>query len=179
MNPQQTDNQATDTPEVVTSPLVGKISSAVENPFTGKKQKMTGHYSLPLALNMDDLASLTKGNQDDVLFWFNHGRKMAARAQVAAKLDFDLGNDDLNDLYRSFKNALNNMVDDKTPEPKRKRVIDFILGEDKFADLKTAMDSWKPEDITIDFSSTELRKPSGKRGRPGAKADESGEESES
>jgi len=120
---------------------------------------------------------ITGGKVEDLLFWFNYGRKVAARAQVNAALGFDLGDEKLNDLFKSFQNAMSNMVTDKTTPEKREKIKNFILDEDKFEPLRSHLADWKPEGVTVDFSSVEIKKPSGQKGRPKKESDsdESGE----
>jgi hypothetical protein len=166
MNPNQTDNE-----DNMTNPFIGLVSSKTLNLFTGQKEELKGKYSLPLATDLQSLNSLVQGNESDILFWINFGRKVAARSQDNARLEFDLGSDELNDKYSAFDSALKSMVDDKTTPERRQRVIDFILGEPKFAELKDALANREIGEIFVDFAEVELKKPSGKRGRQKKESD--------
>ena len=152
-----------------------QVRKNVDNPFTGKKVEMTGTYQLPIAQNLNEINSMTKGDEQEITFWFNYGRKVAAKNQALAALDFGLETEDLNDLHSQFKNALRNMVDETTPDDRRKVVIDFILGVPKYQKLKTALDELQKtgmEPIALDFGGKdELRKPTGVRGRRKKSAD--------
>ena len=149
----------------------GKGNKKVTDPF-GKQVVRQGTFSLPLAQNFDEAMQLSKGSEDDLIFWYNHGRKLQARMQLNASLDLDLGSKQLNDDYKSFENAMEQIgVTKDTPEEERKQVREFILKQPKFAGIRAKWDEIENKGfgpVHLDFSDVELKKPSGKRGRPAA-----------
>lgn len=144
----------------------GRTKTDVVDPFSkDSKEKIEreGYYEIPIATNLDQANSIVKGNEQELLFWFNYGRKVQARAQMTQSLKVDLGDD-----HKSFENALKNMVDENTPPERVERVKQFILGEPKFAALREKMEQARKEGfgtIFLDFSKEELKKPTGVRGR--------------
>lgn len=176
MNP----NVSTEMTPVDPTKITGKVTKKVKNPFTGKTITREGVYELPAAHGDITSAFALVGNrEDEVLFWFNQGRKNQARLQVNQALDFDLGSDELNELFDSFTDAMDALLPKDADEKKRKRVKDFILSEEKFEPLVSALESLEKsglESVNILFGSpdadgkvsdgeTELKKPTGVRGR--------------
>lgn len=162
------------------SKFLNTVKSKVKNPFTGKTIVREGMYELPIAHGDIATAYAICGNrEDEVIFWFNHGRKTQARLQANQALDFDLGSDELNELFDSFTEAMESILPKDADEAKRKRVKDFILSEDKFQPLVSALETLEKsglETVTLVFGSpdadgkikdgeTELKKPTGVRGR--------------
>jgi len=181
--------------------FVGRVSKKEDNPFTGTKIVYEGEYALDLASKFEDpekgydaALAMCGGNLKDLLFWFDHGRKTQARTQATLDLGLEFTSDkedeeenkkevdELDNLYRAFSNALDNMVTKDTPKEKRKRVIDFILGEDKFEPIRNKLNNIQdPEPKFTSFGANEskgevkLKKPSGIKGRQKTvKTDESG-----
>jgi len=149
----------------------GKGNKKVTDPF-GKQVVRQGTFSLPLATDSSDAYQLCGGSEEDVVFWFNHGRKLQARMQLNASLDLDLGSKQLNDDYKSFENAMEQIgVTKDTPKEEREQVQAFILKQPKFEGIRAKwaeiqQNGFGP--VHLDFSEVELKKPSGKRGRPAA-----------
>ena len=169
MNPQTANEnlnevEATENEGVLSASVTKKIT----DPFTNKEIKAKGNYSLPLATSLETLNSLSGGKIEETIFWFNYGRKVAARAQVAAKLDFDLGSDSLNASFKSFTVAMAQILGKDASEERQKLTKDFILSQPQFSALSEALKNYSQGDVNVDFSSEELKKPSGKRGRPGS-----------
>ena len=142
----------------------GKVSTKVTNPFNGKEVKVTGDFKLPLATSMEEALHMVGDIDDDVVFWFNLGRKAAARAAVSAKLGIDLGSDEKNELLKSFTAAMDSMSSDNMSPERKKRIQDFILSEEKFQPIREEVQNWTPEHQSIDFAVVELKKPDSKRG---------------
>lgn len=159
--------------EVVEDIYTGKVSTKVTNPFTRKEVKVTADFKLPQAKSGEQALNMVNGSEDDLVFWFNMGRRLVARQIVGQSLGFDLGSDDLNNLYKSFDSAMASMYSEGMSEERVKKIRDFILGEEKFAPLRDKLTSWTPEHQTFDFSQIELKKPSGKRGPKGKSTSES------
>lgn len=183
--------------EVIKDPskLTGPVSKNVDNPFTGEEIKRKGTYELEAAQTIEQAYSLVGQNEKDVLFWFNHGRRVQAKQQMLSYLDFDLGDEKLNDLFKSFRSAMNNIVTKDTPVKRREAVQEFILSEDKFEPIREKLAEMKAsgiEDVKVKFASatlpiedengkvtgfkvaegeTLLRKPTGKKGRRKLTAD--------
>lgn len=171
MNPNAVVENEVENDEQESGILVKSLKKSIEDPFSGKKIVAEGEYSLPLASSLEDAEKLVAGNVEDLLFWFNFGRKTAARAQVAAMLSgFDSGDEKINDLYKSFTSAMNSILGEKATPEKRELTKQFILSQDQFSPLKSALENWKPGSVSVDFSQVELKKPSGKKGRPAAEA---------
>lgn len=176
MNP----NVSTETTPVDPSKITKTVTKKVKNPFTGKTITREGIFELPAAHG--DIASayaLCGNREDEVIFWFNQGRLNQARLQMNQALDFDLGSDTLNELFDSFQDAMDALLPKEADEKKRKRVKDFILSEEKFQPLVSALETLEKsglESIAVTFGSpdangkinegeTELKKPTGVRGR--------------
>ena len=147
----------------------GKVSTKVINPFNGKEQKVTGDFKLPLATSGEEALNMVAGSESDLVFWYNLGRKAAARAAVQAKLGIDLGSDEKNELLKSFTAAMDSMSSEGMSAERKKRIQDFILSEEKFEPIREDVTNWTPEHQSIDFAVVELKKPDSKRG-PKAKA---------
>jgi len=157
------------------SRITGAVSKKVDNPFTGDEIVRKGIYDLQAALKIEDAYALVGGNESEVLFWFNHGRRTQAKQQMLGLLDFDLGDEKLNDLFKSFRSAMNNIVTKDTSAERREAIQKFILSEDKFEPIREKLDAMKAqgiEDVKVTFSTVnpdenevELRKPTGKKGR--------------
>ena len=182
--------------ETVTDPTLikGVVKRKVKNPFDGTMIVREGTYELPAA-HGDDLATaltLVGNKESEVIFWFNQGRKNQARLQVQQALDFDLGSDDLNELFDSFNDAMDSLLTKDASKEKRERIQNFILSEDKFQILKIALDDLKEKGIgginmvfgspdsenKIPEGETELKKPTGIRGRRKKVSDTDVEETE-
>lgn len=116
-------------------------------------------------LRLINLAFDVESVQDDLTFWANQGRKNAARQQTNLAIDFDLGSEDLNDLLNAYNNAMKNLNDDKTTEEEYEANKKFVLSGKKFAPLKEVLANIKMDDLVMDFSEIELRKPTGVRGK--------------
>lgn len=185
MNP----NVAEQNVPVDPSKITGMVKRKVKNPFDGTMIVREGSYELPAAYG-DDIATalaLVGNKESEVIFWFNQGRKNQARLQVQQALDFDLGSDDLNELYDSFNDAMDSLLTKDATKEKRERIQNFILSEDKFQILKIALDDLKEKGIgginmvfgspdaegKINEGEVELKKPSGIRGRRKKVSDES------
>lgn len=162
----------------VAGTYAGKVSTTVVDPFTGKKLKAIGEYSLPQATDSESLDSLSKGDISEVIFWYNFGRKVAARAQVAAKLGFDLGSPELNDLFSSFMGAMDQLVGKDGTQEQRDAFKGFVLAQAKFKPLAEALENYTPGSVNVDFATEELKKPSGKKGRPAASGNNTSADSE-
>lgn len=177
------------------SRITGTVSKKVDNPFTGDEIVRKGIYDLQAAQNIEQAYELVGQDEKEVLFWFNHGRRTQAKQQMLGLLDFDLGDEKLNDLFKSFRNAMNNIVTKDTSAERREAIQKFILSEDKFEPIREKLDAMKAqgiEDVKIQFASPtipvedengnpvivngkvqvkvaeneiELRKPTGKKGR--------------
>ena len=143
---------------------VGKVTKKVED-LNGKMIEVEGTYTLPLATNMNEALSMVKNSEDDFVFWFNHGRKVQARAQVAATLGMEFETEELEDRDKQFKNALKNMVEEDTPDADKAEARKFLLSLPKFKDLAETYKTFSPDPKNIDFGSVELKRPSGVRGR--------------
>jgi hypothetical protein len=182
MNPNVTANEVSETVQNDPTKIVGVVTRKVKNPFDGTMIERKANFELPAAYGDDPnvIMAIVGQKWEEIIFWFNHGRKVAARQQLNQMLAFDLGSDELNDLYDSFNDAMDSLLTkDATPE-KRKRIKDFILSEDKFAILKIALDDVQEkgiDELNVKFGSpdatgkvaegeTELKKPSGKKGAP-------------
>lgn len=163
------------------SKITGVVKRKVKNPFDGTMIVREGSYELPAA-HGDDIATalaLVGNKESEVIFWFNQGRKNQARLQVQQALDFDLGSDDLNELYDSFNDAMDSLLTKDATKEKRERIQNFILSEDKFQILKIALDDLKEKGIggismvfgspdadgKVSEGEIELKKPTGVRGR--------------
>lgn len=153
----------------------GSGNKKLMDPF-GKETLRKGTFSLPLAVDSSDAYQMCGGNESDVVFWFNFGRKLAARNQMNAALELDLGSKQLNDDYKSFENAMSEIgVTKDTPAEEREQIQKFILKQPKFAGILAKWDDIKTNGfgaVHLDFSQVELKKPSGKRGRPAETKDE-------
>ena len=162
-----------DTATITTAGIYGgKVKKNVKDPFGTDPIERVGKFSLPLATNLPEALEMVKNSADDVVFWFNHGRKLQARMQLNASLDLDLGSKQLNDDYKSFENAMEQIgVTKDTPKEEREQVQAFILKQPKFEGIRAKwaeiqQNGFGP--VHLDFSEVELKKPSGKRGRPAA-----------
>lgn len=179
------------TPVVMIDPskISGTVKRKVENPFTGEDITREGKFSMDAAQDMDSALAICGQKESEVIFWFNLGRKLQAKSQMFNSLGFDLGSDDLNDLFGAFKRAMAGMLPvlpkDATKEMKEKlnekraRIQKFILEEEKFEPIReklTELETAGLESITIKFGNPDaegkvpdgemaLNKPSGKRGR--------------
>ena len=169
--------------------ISGPVKRKVENPFTGEEITRIGTYTLDAATDLDSALAIVGQKESEVIFWFNYGRKLQAKAQMFNSLGFDLGSDELNELFGSFKRAMSGMLDalpkDATKEQKdklaakRERIQKFILSEEKFEPIReklTELEKAGLESISIKFGNPDadgkvpdgemaLNKPSGKRGR--------------
>ena len=149
----------------------GGGNKKVTDPF-GKEIKRKGTFSLPLAQNFDEAMQLSKGSEDDLIFWYNHGRKLQARIQLNSSLDVDLGSKQLNDDYKSFENAMEQIgVTKDTPKEERDEIQAWVLKQKKFEGIRAKWSEIQQNGfgpVHLDFSEVELKKPSGKRGRPAA-----------
>ena len=145
---------------------VGKVTrGGVKNPITGEEITREAEYSLPIIQNLDEAHAIL-GTEQELLYWVNYGRKVAARAQVFAALGgLDLGDPQITDLYKSFTAAMDQLGKDMEPE-RLKMIRDMVLSEKKYAPLKKSMDEFSPEKLVVDFAQTEIKKSSGKRGAP-------------
>lgn len=174
MNPVgiEQDNEASETSG---GTYKGKGNKKVLNPFSGKEEVRNGEFSLPLIRDEEHAKELVP-NAEDRVFWMNAGRKAQARIQMYSLFDNLFDNDKLNDDYESFVLAYNQVVTDKTPEDRKQKVRDFILGEEKFVELKAKLDEIQGNfpPVFIDYAVEELKKPSGIRGKK-AKVVEAGE----
>ena len=141
----------------------GKVSTKVIHPVDQKEIKVTGDFKLPLATNLNEALEMVGSNDQDVVFWFNYGRKNAARIAVAQSLGMDLGSDEMNDLLKSFTTAMGSFGDNLS-EARKTKIKEFILSEEKFAPLRDIMGNWSPDHKSVDFSVVELKRPSSKRG---------------
>jgi len=157
--------------EVESGIYSGKVSTKVIHPVDQVEVKVTGDFKLPLASDLNEALTMVGGNDSDVVFWFNYGRKMQARIQVGQSLGMDLGSDELNELLKSFNTAMGSFGTNLS-DARKNKIKDFILSEEKFAPLRDLMDTWTPEHKSVDFSSVELKKPSGKRGPKSKSEDE-------
>lgn len=141
----------------------GKGSAKVTNPISGEEIKVTGDFILPLAQNADDALNMVGSKEEDLVFWFNFGRKAAARQVVAKSLGMDFGTEEKNDLFKSFDAAIS-AVRKGMSEARIKALQDFILSEEKYAPIREDLMNWTPDHKTFDFSKIELEKPDSKRG---------------
>ena len=156
---------------------IGKVTKKVED-LNGKMIEVEGSYILPLATTLNEASAMVKDNESDLLFWFNHGRKIQARAQVAATLGMEFETEELEDRDKQFKNALKNMVEEDTPEADKAEARKFLLSLPKFKDLAETYKTFSPDPKNIDFGQVELKRPSGVRGRR-KKEETEGSETES
>lgn len=179
---------------------VGKTSKKEDNFFKkGEKIVFVGEYAVPLAYKPGDdphsalnrATAMVNGKLEDVLFWFDYGRKVAARTQATLGLGLEFTSDkedekeaedeieQLEDLARSFKNAMSNMITESTSEERKNAIMNFILSEEKFAPIRDKMEVIKnPAPKFFDFGSEKLKKPTGVRGRRKADPAESEAETE-
>ena len=146
----------------------GKGNKKVFNPLTGKDEVRNGEFSLPLIKDEEHAKELVPSAEDRV-FWMNAGRKMQARIQMYSMFDDIFGDEALNDAYTSFSLAYSQVVTDKTSEERKQKVRDFILSEEKFEDLKVALESLEKagglKPVYVDYATETLNKPSGVRGK--------------
>lgn len=156
------------------SVYTGKVSTKVTNPVTGEEVKVTGDFILPLAKTGEDALNMVQGKDEDLVFWFNLGRKLIARSIVSRSLGLDFGTEEKNDLFKSFDAAIS-AVRKGMSEARIKALQDFILSEEKYAPIREPLLKWTPDHKTFDFSKIELEKPSGKRG-PKSKSDSDDDE---
>ena len=146
---------------------LGKVTTKTKHPITQEDLKVTGDFKLPMATSGSEALNMVGGSEDDLVFWFNFGRKVAARTVVTQSLGLDFGTEELNDLVKSFSAAMSAMSSDGMSEERKKKIKDFILSEDKFAPIREVLSGWTPDHKSVDFSVVELKKPSGKRGPKG------------
>jgi hypothetical protein len=157
--------QAVETENKVVNPFTSKVSTKVDNILTGQKIALEADMIVPQITDDESLASIVPV-KEDIYFWLNWAFRIAARNQVMAMLEFDLGNDALNDLYDAFKVAIANILDPKATQEERSDLIALLLKQKKFAELAGHIEGFKAEKLVVDFTSThKLEKPSSKRGR--------------
>jgi hypothetical protein len=147
----------------------GKGNKKVLNPFTGKEEMREGSFSLPLATDEDHAKQLVKQSGEDVVFWFNQGRKAQARIQMYSLFEDIFGDEKLNEDYASFILAYEQVVTEKTSDERKAKVREFLLGEEKFEQLKAKLAELETagglKPVFIDYATEELKKPSGVRGK--------------
>lgn len=157
------------------------VKRTVEHPFSGKEIERTANYTLPLATDLNSASSIAGGKEEELVFWFNYGRRIAAHNQAIASLAFDMGSDELNQLKSSLDNAMKNLVGKDTSDDDKKRYRDFFLSEKKFAPLRDKLNQIEAEgfgDKDIDYSTVTLEHPSFTRGRKKKVVAENGETQE-
>jgi len=164
-----------DTATITTAGIYGgKVKKNVKDPFGTDPIERVGKFSLPLATNLPEALEMVKNSADDVVFWFNHGRKQQARVYATSKLDFDLGSKEMNDLFDQYNQALESMQSKDDTKERQEQIKMFVLSIPKFKDLSAKLDEVRAggglKEVDIDFSQTELVKPSGIRGRRKATA---------
>lgn len=151
-----------------------EASSLPENTFKvsrtikegGEERKAEGTYHLPLAKNFVEMQNIS-ANEDEAVYWFNFGRKSAARQQVFMALANPYADDKINELNKAFNEAVDQMLAGSNDPVKKKRYTDYILGEEQFAPLVAAMKESKDAKPHFDFSTIEIKRPGDK---PGPKA---------
>ena len=176
---------------------VNKTTKTIENPLNGKEIELTVEYELPNGMNYDRALALCNNVDADVWFWFDYGRRIQARYLATQKLGLDLEDENLQDLYTSFKAARRNMIDKNTSEERIQQINNFILGEQKFKPLadklkeyEEKMKSGQGDNIRIVFGNPkkgvdgkplegetelEITKPTGIKGRQKKVKADSGE----
>jgi len=145
-----------------------KVSRTVKDANGERKAEAT--YHLPVAKTLEEMNSYAGGLNEEILYWFNFGRKVAARQQVFMALNNQFPDEKINDLNKAFVEARDQMLLGSKDPVKIKRYTDFILGEDQYAPLVAAMkerDENKNNLPHFDFSIESIKKPGDK---PGPKA---------
>ena len=151
----------------VVNPFVSKVTTKVDNILTGVKVQLEADMIVPQITTPESMTSLIP-SFEDVRFWINWAWRIAARQQVTNMLNFDLGDEKLNDAYDALVNAVNQILDPKATQEERANLIQLLLSQKKFASLSEPLNNFTSEKITVDFTSThKLEKPSSKRGPKG------------
>lgn len=147
----------------------GKVKKNVKDPFGTDPIERVGKFSLPLATSLPEALEMVKNSAEDVVFWFNHGRKLQARVYATSKLDFDLGSKEMNDLFDQYNQALESMQSKDDTKERQEQIKQFVLSIPKFKELSAKLDEVRAggglREVDINFAETELIKPSGIRGR--------------
>jgi hypothetical protein len=132
------------------------------------ERKASATYHLPIAKTLADADKFSGSDDQELVYWYNLGRKVAARQQVFMALNNQFADEKINELNKAFVEAVDQMLAGKEDAAKRKRYTEYILGEEQYAPLVQAM---KDRDTNksiphFDFGTQEIKKPGDKPGRP-------------
>lgn len=141
----------------------------------GKEIERKGKMDLPLAVDQVTALAISDNKEDELVFWFNHGRKLHAAAVVRARLDFTLGSKELDTLYEQYNDAINAQLEEKATAEEREFVTNFVKKIKKFQPMLERLEAMKSsgvEELYVDFRTEKLERPSGVKGRKAGSKDE-------
>lgn len=130
------------------------------------ERKASATYHLPIAKTLADADKFSGSDDSELVYWYNLGRKVAARQQVFMALNNQFADEKINELNKAYVEAIDQMLAGSEDPAKRKRYTEYLLGEEQYAPLVAAMkDRETNKSIPhFDFGTQEIKKPGDKPG---------------